>query len=300
MGKQYGAIELGGTSIRVILADEKGKILSRDSFETQEADTTIQNIINFYQAVQSKLHTRIQSLGVACFGPLDLRPDSKTYGFITSTPKPGWAFFNIKQELENGLDVAVAMDTDVNAAALGEFSSLPSNLNIHNLAYVTVGTGIGAGLIINNELTHGLVHPEFGHIFIPHNSERDPFAGNCPYHRDCLEGLASGPAIQERWNQKPKSLPADHIAWQLEGEYLAYAAVNLIFTVSPEMIIFGGGVMGQKHLYQFIREKTKYLLNEYIHSESVFGTMKKYICPPKLGEDSALVGALQLAKLKGD
>jgi len=291
-----GAVELGGTSVRVMLADDQENILSQATFPTKEAEPSILDIIHFFNSAESKLGLRIQSLGVASFGPLDLRLKSKTFGFITSTPKRGWAFFNIKQELEDGLGVEAVLDTDVNAAALAEFSRISTG-NIRNLAYITVGTGIGAGFIINGMITHGLVHPEFGHIYIPHDKERDPFVGICPYHEDCLEGLASGPAIQKRWNIKPEYLPENHPAWQLEGEYLALAAANLVCTISPEIIIFGGGVMSQQHLYPIIREKTRKLLNGYIHSEIISRNMDEYIRPPMLGDKAGMIGALLLAKL---
>jgi fructokinase len=296
MADTFGAVELGGTSIRVMLADESENILSQTSFPTQEAKPSRRDIIHFFHSAQSELGLRIRSLGIASFGPLDLRPDSKTYGHITSTPKPGWAFFNIKHELEGGLGVEAVLDTDVNAAALGEFSRI-STKNIRNLAYITVGTGIGAGFIINGMITHGLVHPEFGHTYIPHDKERDPFDGICPYHKDCLEGMASGPAVQKRWSVKPENLPEIHPAWELEGQYLAYAAANLVCTISPEIIVLGGGVMSQQHLYPTIRDKTRKLLNGYIHSETISSNLDEYIRAPMLGGKAGLIGALLLAKM---
>ena len=208
--------------------------------------------------------------------------------------KKGGENFQLKDHIEKALDIQVSIDTDVNAAALGEYSYGAAAMN-KDLAYITIGTGIGAGFIINSKIVHLLVHPEFGHIRIPHDRNKDPFPGVCPYHYDCLEGLASCPAIEARWRTKPQSLPKDHAAWQLEAEYLSLGLVNLISTISPELIILGGGVMNNDLLLNLIHLRTEQLLNQYIKSSFLSEKIDEYIVRPNLNEDSGILGALKLA-----
>ena len=295
MSKQYfGAIELGGTKINVLIADAKNQQVAKKVIPTLSPDETIGDIVNFFKQTLTANEIKLDAIGVGSFGPLDLNPDSKTYGYITSTPKTSWQFLNLKGKIESALGVDVIIDTDVNAAALGEYS-FESMKTIKNMVYITIGTGIGAGFIINGGLVHGLVHPEFGHIFIPHDRRIDPFPGICPYHRDCFEGLASGPALTERWRIPSDEIPNDHMAWDLEGEYIAYALSNLICTISPEKIILGGGVMQRYHLYDIIRSKTVSIINEYIRSKYLEESIGDYIVAPRLKNESGLVGALCLA-----
>jgi fructokinase len=293
--KYNGAVELGGTKTVALVAKDKDHIVAKKVIPTLSPEQTVQDLADFFHLVQEKYNIAIDSIGIGSFGPLDLNPDSETYGFITSTPKKGWVFFNIKSAVENACQVDVIIDTDVNAAALGEYLYDPEK-SIQNLVYITIGTGIGAGLVINNRIIHGLVHPEFGHMRITHNREQDPFSGVCPYHHDCLEGLASGPAIEERWNTRPQNLPKDHPAWQLEAEYISYGLVNLICTVSPELIILGGGVMNNKNLYDFIRVHTKKILSGYIKTSALEDKIDKYIIAPRLNADSGIIGALYLVE----
>ena len=267
MSNYFGAIELGGTKTVALIAEDKDHIVEKKVFPTLGPSHTVKDLANFFLSESDKYSLTIKAIGIGCFGPIDLNPDSKTFGFITSTPKKGWEFFNIKSAIENACFIPTSIDTDVNAAALGEFMSVPSN-PIQNLVYITIGTGIGAGLILNGKIIHGLVHPEFGHMRIPHIIEKDPFLGICPYHHDCLEGLASGPAIEERWHQQPQNLPKDHPAWVLEAEYISLGLVNLICSVSPEQIILGGGVMNHNDLYELIRIRTRKILNKYINAGS--------------------------------
>jgi len=295
----FGAVELGGTKTFVVIAEDKKNIISRHLFPTLSPKDTMENIATFFKNKSVELKLNIQKLGVGCFGPLDLNKDSALYGSITSTPKKGWEYFNIKRQLENALNVPVKIDTDVNASALGEYNHV-YNSNINNFAYITIGTGIGGGFIINRQLVHGLVHPEFGHIRIPHNKKKDPFPGICPYHQDCLEGLASGPAITERWHQPSNSIPKDHVAWKLEAEYLSHAITNLICTISPELIVLGGGVMHQYQLFGLIHTKTKMVLNQYIKSKFIQEHIEEYIIPPRLHDDSGIMGALILAMQNTD
>jgi len=290
----YGAVELGGTMITTIIARDTKSIIRKKVFPTLNPKDSIQDIINFFKSGFTDTDFLMQAIGIGSFGPLDLNPESRTFGYITSTPKQGWEFFNIKGEIEKALGVKAYLETDVNAAALGEYFLFPAN-RIRNLAYITIGTGIGAGIIINGKLIHGLVHPEFGHIRIPHDFRKDPFQGICPFHRDCFEGLASGPAMTERWHQPPEEIPIDHMAWSLEGEYIAYAVANLICTVSPEIIVIGGGVMYRHHLYKIVQEKTRSVLNGYIKSKAVEDNISEYIVPPRLKDDSGILGALSMA-----
>src|SRR5215470_16814945 len=202
------------------------------------------------------------ALGIASFGPLDPRPDSASFGFITSTPKPGWAHTDLAGTLSRALRLPVAFDTDVNAAALAE-QCWGVAQGLDTFLYITVGTGIGGGAIVHGRLLHGLLHPEMGHIRIPHDWRTDPFPGLCPFHGDCLEGLASGPALESRWQAPASTLAADHPAWLLQAEYLALACVNWICVLSPQRIVLGGGVM-RPELFPPLRRKVGELLNGYL------------------------------------
>ncbi|MEK6221485.1 MAG: ROK family protein, partial [Chloroflexota bacterium] len=277
----------------MIAKDEKREY-SRKIIPTLSSKQTILEITKFFQSETRSLNLELESIGIGSFGPLDLSPDSKTFGYITSTPKEGWQFTNLKGEIETALQVPTAIDTDVNASALGEYHSL-LNQNIDSFAYITIGTGIGGGFIINGEILHGLVHPEFGHIKIPHNKQIDPFPGVCPFHSDCFEGLASGPAIQERWHMPAEQLPTQHKAWDLEADYISLALMNLICTISPQKIILGGGVMKQMHLFKKIHQITQQYLNKYIQSKYLEEKIRDLILPPKFNDDSGIFGALYLA-----
>ncbi|MDP2965146.1 MAG: ROK family protein [Pelolinea sp.] len=292
--KIFGAVELGGTKITAIVAKDLKTVLDKKVFPTLSPKETLNDIIEFFKSALNREIYEYQAIGVGSFGPLDLNPESRTYGYITSTPKQGWQFFNIKQEIESALQTRVYLETDVNASALGEFFLYPEN-RIQNLVYITIGTGIGAGIIINGKIVHGLVHPELGHIRIPHDYRQDPFPGICPFHRDCFEGLASGPAMEERWHQPPEKIPTDHIAWELEAEYIAYAIANLICTISPEIIVLGGGVMQRHQLLKMVQSKTRCVLSGYIKSKSLEDNISEYIVPPRLKEDSGILGALSMA-----
>src|SRR5439155_3662972 len=232
----------------------------------------------------------IAAVGVGSFGPIDIRPASPTWGRITTTPKPGWADTDIAPALERALGVPVAFDTDVNAAALGEHR-WGAAVGLDTFCYITVGTGIGGGGIANGRLMHGLLHPEFGHMRIPHDRDRDPFDGVCPYHGDCFEGLASGEAIRARGGSA-----ADERMWGLEAEYLALGLVNVICTVSPERIVIGGGVMKQPELLRFGRTRLCELLAGYIRAPELDGGFDDYLVAPALGDRAGVLGSLQLAR----
>jgi len=278
---RLGGIEAGGT--KFICAIGSGP----DDLETCEIPTTgpeetIQRAVAFF-----KTRGPVGAIGIASFGPIDPNPKSKTFGYITSTPKLAWRNFDFVGAMRAALGVDIAFDTDVNAAALGEFRWGAAQ-GLTDFLYLTVGTGIGGGGMSNGRLIHGRVHPEMGHIRIPHDVERDPFAGCCPYHGDCLEGLASAPAIESRWGEAAGRLPVGHAAWDLEAHYLALGLCNCIYTLSPQRVILGGGVMRREELFPLIRVKLAALLGDYLDSPE--------IVPPQLGARAGVLGAIALAQ----
>lgn len=289
----FAGIEAGGTKWVCMIAADPDEIHAATRFPTTRPEETIGSAINFIQ-----MHFQsgdMRGIGIGSFGPLDLNPNSPTYGFITSTPKPGWENTDLINPFRKAFDLPVGFDTDVNAAALGE-ARWGAAKGLTDFVYLTIGTGIGGAGIINGELIHGLVHPEMGHVCIPHDREKDPFPGVCPYHGDCLEGLATGPAIEARWGVKGEDLPPEHPAWQLEAQYLALAVANLIYTHSPQRVILGGGVMEQAQLFPLIRNYVQDILNEYIAAEEILGDIEGYIVPPGLGSEAGGLGAIALAQ----
>jgi len=283
---RFGAIEAGGTKMVMAVADEKLNILIRDSIPTLDPEETTAKMIAFFR------ENPVDALGIGTFGPIDLNPDSSTYGCITKTPKLAWCNYPLLPRLRDALQVPCGLDTDVNAAALGEVE-LGAAKGVKNCVYVTVGTGIGGGVYCEGNLVHGQMHPEWGHMLLsPH--EDDPMkAGGCPYHKGCLEGMASGPAIEKRWGVSARELPPEHPAWKLEAHYLAQLCVTALMTLAPEKIILGGGVMGQAHLFPMIHEETHRLLNGYLAYVDDLSTV---IVPPACYPDSGLLGSLLLAK----
>ena len=285
----YGGIELGGT--KIICADGTGPadVQAETRFLTTTPGEALEQILTFFQPY------RLAAIGIGSFGPISLHRGAPDYGFITTTPKPGWAQADIVGPIRQALNVPVGFDTDVNVAALGEWR-WGAGQGLDTFIYLTIGTGIGGGGISNGKLIHGLLQPEMGHIRLPHDQEADPFAGICPYHRDCLEGLASGPAMQARWGASAESLPADHPAWLLEARYLALACVSFMCIISPQRIILGGGVMHQRHLFPLIRCEVQTLLNGYIQAPIVLQDIDSYIVPPALSNQAGILGALALAE----
>lgn len=295
MGEKYfGAVELGGTKAFVMVAKDRESIIDRKIFPTSSPKQTTLDITRFFQNACSQHGISLAGIGIGSFGPLDLDTKSPTFGYITSTPKYAWPFTDLQGEIKDAIQTRVFIDTDVNASAYGEFNSL-ADKNVESFAYLTIGTGIGGGFILNGKILHGLIHTEFGHIRIPHDTRKDPFPGSCPYHQDCFEGLASGPALEKRWHANAESLEKHHLAWELEAEYISYALANLICTISPQKIILGGGVMHQKHLFPMIHAKVKQILNKYIKSSLLEEQIHALITPPILGDDSGIIGALELA-----
>jgi fructokinase len=286
----FGAIEAGGTKF-VCGIGNGPEDLQTFYIPTTTPESTIAEAIRFF--LDSKV--TVEAVGIGSFGPVDLHRNSPTYGYITSTPKAGWRNFDIAGTVASALKVPVAFDTDVNAAALGE-TRWGAGLGLTDVLYLTIGTGIGGGAIINGAVLHGLVHPEMGHIRIPHDFCTDPYRGGCPFHGDCLEGLASGPALQERWQTPPRQLPPEHQGWALEAHYLALGLASWICTLSPQRIIMGGGVMQQPHLFGLVRERVYSLINRYIPAAELIDRLDTYIVPPKLGNRSGVLGALVLAE----
>lgn len=288
-----GSIEAGGTKFVCIIGSGPQDIRAEVRFPTTNPEETVGKAINFFK--DQATGTPLSAIGIGSFGPLDLDLASPTYGYITTTPKPGWAYTNIVGMLHAAFDIPVAIDTDVNAAAFGEFCWGAAQ-NLDPIIYLTIGTGIGGGVIYGGRPIHGLVHPEMGHMLIPHDRSLDPFQGVCPYHGECFEGLASGPAIKQRWGQAGELLPEDHPAWGLEAHHIALALMNLILCFSPRRIVLGGGVMQQKGLFPLVWRKVQLHLNEYIQSKQITELIEQYIVPPALGSRAGVLGALALAQ----
>jgi len=291
--KLYGGIEAGGTKFNCVLGRAPNQVVSRARFPTTTPGETLASVIDFFAREQDQ-HGPIEAFGLACFGPVDMNTASRSYGHITRTPKPHWSDTDILGQLSQAFEVPFAFDTDVNGSALGE-GTLGAARGLNDYVYVTIGTGVGAGVVVNGRPLRGAMHPEIGHTLMPHDWQRDPFAGNCSFHGDCLEGLAAGPAIEKRWGQKAADLDEKHPAWELEAGYLAMLCWNLTANYAPQRIILGGGVMQQAHLFTKIRDKFRQLMNGYPtgpearHPDS-------YIVPPQLGGDAGEAGALLMAQ----
>ena len=285
----YGTLEAGGTKMVLSLGNENNELLEQATLPTEAPEKPIPTMIRWYK------ERNIDALGIGTFGPVDLKPSSPTYGWITSTPKPGWGNTPLLPRMQEALGVPAEIDTDVNAAALAEWQ-LGAARGLNSCMYVTIGTGVGAGLVIEGKMVHGLIHPELGHMLLRQEANDPSPEGFCPYHRGCIEGLCSGPAMEKRWGRKAFDLPQDHEAWELEAAYLAQMCMNAICAFSPEKIILGGGVMQQKHLFPRIRKKTAALLNGYVQAEPVLNGMENYITEPGLGTRSGALGALLLAR----
>jgi fructokinase len=289
----YAGIETGGTKTICMIGNSPQDIAAEIRFPTSGPQETIQNIKNFFME-HSKRYT-LKGIGIGSFGPIDLDPYSPTYGYITTTLKPGWKNTNLVGLLKEALDIPIAFDTDVNAAAYGEYLWGAAQ-GLDPMIYITVGTGINCGIVSNNRLYHGLIHPEMGHILIPHDKEKDPFPGNCIFHKDCLEGLASGSSLKERWGMPAELYLIDHPAWELEAAYLARAVTNLILILSPKRIVIGGGVMQHKHLFSLLHQLIPPLLNGYLYCTEIKDTIHQYIVPPALGYRSGVLGAIGMAR----
>ncbi len=286
---RIGALEAGGTKMVLGIFDEEGHLLEDTKLPTRTPAQTVPEIIAYFQ------ERKIERLGIGTFGPVDLRPDSPSYGTITATPKLDWRDYPLLGALVEALGIPCAIDTDVNAAALAE-CRLGAARGCENAVYVTVGTGIGAGVCVGGKPVHGLMHPEVGHMLLRPNPNDPLPQGICPYHESCLEGLASGPSIAKRAGTGAENLREDDPVFTLEAGYLAQMCVNLIMTVSPEKIVIGGGVLNQGSLLDRIRKETVRLLGGYIQSPEVTARIDSYIVLPELYPISGLIGAWLLAR----
>ena len=287
--KIYGGIEGGGTKFNCAVGNSPENIIAEARFATTTPAETIGQVIEFFTPYASQL----QGIGLGSFGPFDADPASPTYGYITTTPKPHWGNTNILGMLQQKLNLPIAVDMDVAVAGLGEAKWGASKNDSHSL-YLTIGTGIGGGYIINGRPLRGLVSLEMGHIRLARDPQLDPFRGACPYHGDCFEGLAAGPAVEKRFGQRGETLPDDHPFWELEAGYIAQALINFILTLAPQRIIIGGGVMQKDFMFPTVRRKVQELLNGYINHAMLLKQIDEYIVPPALGARSGMLGAIAL------
>lgn len=290
----YGGIEAGGTKIVCAVGSGPDDMRAEVRFPTIRPEDTLDKAIAFFQ--EQARWAEIRAIGIATFGPADVNPSSPTFGFITSTPKPGWANADFVGPVQQALGVPVGFDTDVNGAALGEYRWGAAQ-GLDTFLYLTIGTGVGGGGMLGGKLLHGLVHPEMGHMRLPRDRHRDSFAGICPYHGDCLEGLTCGPALQAHWGVAAEKLPPDHPAWELEADYLALALHNLVCILSPQRIILGGGVAQQPILLPLVRQKLQTLLNGYVQHPAIINDIDNYVVAPGLGNQAGVLGAIALAEM---
>ncbi len=285
----YGGVEAGGTKWVCAVGYGAGDIRKTTTFPTSAPDETMARAVEFFAGNEA-----LEAIGIGSFGPIDNRRSSRSFGFITTTPKPGWAQTDVVGRLEGLLHVPVAFDTDVNAAALGE-QRWGAAVGLNSFCFVTVGTGIGGGIVVNGRLVHGLVHPELGHMRIPHDRVADPFLGSCPYHGDCFEGLASAGAIRQRWGCDPREL-TDEAPWELEAHYLALGIANVVCMVSPERVILGGGVMKQPSLLPRVRKRLQEFLAGYFEAPELRDGIDDFVVRPGLGDRAGVLGAIALAQ----
>jgi len=292
MQECWFGIEGGGTKFICGLGNDRGDVMERITIPTTSPTETISRISDYYRQVSEI--SKIIGVGVGCFGPLDLDPVSPTYGYITATPKLGWKDFDIKGGLESVLGSKVRLDTDVNAALLSELK-WGVGQGLTDLVYLTIGTGVGGGALSGGKLVHGMLHPEMGHMLISTAGLPQDFSGVCPYHGCCLEGLASGPALEALWGCNAADIPEDHPAWVLEAILLARGLVNIILLLSPQKIILGGGVMAQNQLFPILHETVRNLLNGYINTIHIMDDIENYIVPASFAKNTGLLGAIALA-----
>ncbi|MCY7892321.1 ROK family protein [Bacillus vallismortis] len=282
-----GGIEAGGTKFVCAVGKEDGTIIDRVEIPTTMPDETLEKVFQYFRPFS------LQAIGIGSFGPVDTNKTSETYGTIRATPKDGWRHYPFLQTVKNEMNIPVGFSTDVNAAALGEFLFGEAR-GLNSCLYITIGTGIGAGAIVEGRLLQGLSHPEMGHIYIRRHPD-DVYQGICPYHKDCFEGLASGPAIEARWGKKAVDLSDIPQVWELEGYYIAQALVQYILILAPEKIILGGGVMNQQQMFPYIYEYVPKIMNGYFYFSESSENVSGYIAPPYLGSNAGIIGTFVLA-----
>ena len=287
----FGAVEAGGTKFVVAIGNERGEILAHERFPTTDPASTLAATSAFLR--RGGTFGALAAIGVGSFGPVELDKSSARYGFITKTPKPGWGGTDIAGALAREFACPVGFDTDVNAAALAEHRWGAAR-DVDNLVYLTIGTGIGGGVIVNGAPIHGLMHPEIGHIYPRRHPLDLDFEGVCPFHRDCMEGVASGPAIAARSGASLQQLEETHVQWQIEADYLGQLCAQLVMTISPQRIVMGGGVMTQVRLLPLIRERMNHWLGGYIDRSEILAAADRYVVAPVLGDRAGVLGALAL------
>jgi fructokinase len=285
----FGGIEAGGSKWECAVGTGPADLRATETVPTTTPGETIDRVVAFFER-----EGPVEAIGIGSFGPVDSKPSSPTWGHITTTPKPGWAGTDVAQEIRRRLSVPVAFDTDVNAAALGEHRWGAAR-GVDTFCYITVGTGIGGGGMVGGKLLHGLVHPEFGHMRIPHDRDADPFPGVCPYHGDCWEGLASGRAVEARWGRPAEELSGAEV-WELQARYLSLGLVSVICVLSPERIVMGGGVMMRPGLLPLVRHAVTEVMNGYLDQTAMSEGIADYITPPALGSKAGMLGAIALAE----
>jgi fructokinase len=293
----FAGIEAGGTKFVCVVGTGPDDVLAEERIASTTPAETLGRAIGFVERHVAE-HTLV-ALGIGSFGPVDLDPQSPTYGYVTTTPKPGWAHVDLCGPFRKAFRVPVVFDTDVNAAAFGEHHWVAENRTPDPLLYFTIGTGIGLGAVVNGKPAHGLIHPEAGHMLLPHDRAADPFEGACPFHGDCWEGLASGTALEARWGQRGEALPANHPGWELEARYLAMGIANVVYCLSPQRVVLGGGVMEQPGLIERARAEVQHVINGYLPTPWVTRDIDRLIVAPALGSRSGVLGALALAMTAG-
>jgi fructokinase len=288
IGLPFGGIDAGGTTWTCVVGFSPADIRARANIQTTSPAETMSRVVEFFFQ-----HGPLAGVGVGSFGPVDLDTRSETWGHIRATPKEGWVDIDVACALGRELGVPVAFDTDVNVAALGEHRWGAAR-GVETFCYITVGTGIGAGIMANGRLLHGLQHPELGHMRVPHDLARDPFPGACSFHGDCLEGLASGEAIRLRWGVSAEA-QADLAAWELIADYIAVGIVNTMSILSPSLVVLGGGVMQRPGLLDLVRARVTDQADGYFH-QHLRGVIDRFVVPASLGSDAGALGAIELAR----
>ena len=283
--KVFGALEAGGTKMVCAIVDDFGNIMEEAKFPTTTPEETTSKMLEFFKKFE------ISALGIGTFGPIDLNPKSPTYGSILNTPKLAWKGFNFLSAFKS-LNVPIGIDTDVNASCLGE-TAFGTSRGLSNVIYITIGTGIGVGILSEGQLVHGMMHPEGGHILLE-KREDDKGECICPYHDRCFEGLASGPSILKRYGKPGNELVNDEKVWDLEAEYISQALVNYIMVLQPQKIILGGGVMHQESLFPLIRKKVSEKINKYLITKEL-ENLDDYIVPCSLDDKQGILGSFKIA-----
>ncbi|VTT22263.1 fructokinase ScrK [Streptococcus dysgalactiae] len=292
MGKLYGSIEAGGTKFVCAVGDEEYTVVDKTQFPTTTPEETIAQTIAYFKAFEADL----AGIAIGSFGPIDIDPSSETYGYITTTPKPGWANVDLLGRLSTAFEIPFDVTTDVNSSAYGEALARPG---VESLMYYTIGTGIGAGAIQKGEFVGGLGHTEAGHTYVMAHPEdvEHGFLGVCPFHKGCLEGMASGPSLEARTGTRGELIEQDASVWDVQAFYIAQAALQATMLYRPQVIVFGGGVMAQDHMVMRVHEKFKTLLNDYLPVPD----LPDYIVTPAVADNgSATLGNFALAKLAAE